>query len=342
MTRARDTSQTQDNSGLAVAPYVAGKNFLINGGFDIWQRGTSIGLTGTIGYTADRWSLWETGAGLAATVSRQTTSDTTNLPNIQYCARVQRNSGNTDTNFLNFTQTLETVNSIPLASKTVTVSFYARKGANFSSSGSTVAFSLNSNTTTDATFTTQNTGSTTVASGSITLSTTWQRFTATGTVPSNATQLSIQAYFQCSGTAGAADYWEIAGAQLELGSVPTPFSRAGGSIGGELALCQRYLPAFRNDSALPQDAGLGYAYGTNGVLYILKLPVTARTVPTGLTVIGNIYGYGLNTQYSITPSWNSGTVDHATFTGAPTITSGQGSRLQMAANSALLFTGCEL
>jgi hypothetical protein len=47
------------------------------------------------GYVADRWSGY---AGVAGrTVTRQVTNDTTNLPNIQYCARVQRDSGNTNT-----------------------------------------------------------------------------------------------------------------------------------------------------------------------------------------------------------------------------------------------------
>jgi hypothetical protein len=107
----------------------AGRNFFINGGTDIWQRGTSIALT-TSAYTSDRWQGYRAVAG--STVSRQVTGDTTNLPFIQYCARVQRDSGNTATNTIYLGQSLETVNSIPLAGKTVTLSFYARAGANYS------------------------------------------------------------------------------------------------------------------------------------------------------------------------------------------------------------------
>jgi len=47
MTRARDVADTQDNTGGAVAPVVSGKNFAINGGFDIAQRGTSFTIGGT-------------------------------------------------------------------------------------------------------------------------------------------------------------------------------------------------------------------------------------------------------------------------------------------------------
>jgi hypothetical protein len=37
MTRSRDVADTQDNLGGAVAPYVAGKNKIINGDFFVNQ-----------------------------------------------------------------------------------------------------------------------------------------------------------------------------------------------------------------------------------------------------------------------------------------------------------------
>ncbi len=67
MTRSRDVADTQDNLGGAVAPFVAGKNKIINGDFGIWQRGTSFSANG---YTADRWSCNFSGA--TGTVSQQT------------------------------------------------------------------------------------------------------------------------------------------------------------------------------------------------------------------------------------------------------------------------------
>ena len=221
-------------------PIVAGKNAIIDGAMDFWQRGVSVAVAAstTNSYTADRFCL-TTATNEASTVSQQLTSDTTNLPNIKYCARVQRNSGQTGTSSIYFDQSIETLNSIPLVGKIVTLSFYARAGSNFSAGSNSVGAQIITGTGTD-----QNLNSVTGASilsstGNI-LSTTFQRFTITATIPTTATQVFLRFLFTPVGTAGANDYFEITGVQLELGSVATTFSRAGGSIGGELALCQRY------------------------------------------------------------------------------------------------------
>jgi len=50
-----------------------------------------------------------------------------------YALRLQRTSGGTSTGGITIMQNVESNNSIPLAGKTATISFYARAGANFSS-----------------------------------------------------------------------------------------------------------------------------------------------------------------------------------------------------------------
>jgi hypothetical protein len=255
-------------------------NPVINSAFQVWQRGTSISVgAASNAYTADRWQLF-TQSGQASTVSRQVTNDTTNLPNIQYCARVQRNSGQTGTGQMSFIQGMETINSIPYAGKTVTLSFYARAGANYSPTSSAFNFMIYTGTGTDQ-FPTSYTGGATAANASVTLTTTWQRFTVTGTVATTATEIGLYAYWSATGTAGANDYVEITGVQLEVGSVATPFKTYAATIQGELAACQRYY--WRSTAAeIYSPYGQGYAISTtNGQMYV-QMPVQMRVRPTSV------------------------------------------------------------
>ena len=249
----------------------AGKNGVINGGYDIWQRGTS-GFTTTFAYNADRWK--QAGA-TAQTVSRQTTSDTTNLPTIQYCARIQRNNASTSTSTLEQLYGFESADSYRFTGQTVTASFYARKGANYSPTSSTLNATLVFGTGTDQSITSGFTGQSTVATTGAVLTTTWQRFTMTGTVSATSTQLGFLFQAFPTGTAGAADYFEVTGVQVELGSVATTFMRNGGTIQGELAACQRY---YFQDAAAVLNAQQAVAATTvYGVYY---LPVVMRANPT--------------------------------------------------------------
>lgn len=261
----------------------AGKNTVINGGMDIWQRGTSISVAASSGitYTADRWCL-NTGANQAMTISRQATGDTTNLPNIQYCTRFQRNSGQTGTGGLFLSQSIESVNSIPLAGQTVTMSFYARKGANYSAASSALTVLVYTGTGTDQNQLSGFTGSATPISGTATLTTTWQRFTFTGTISSTVTEIASTFYFTPVGTAGAADYYEVTGVQLELGSTATTFSRAGGTIQGELAACQRYYQVIAGQIVggnFPIVTGYASA-ASQTPRFPISFPVTMRVTPT--------------------------------------------------------------
>jgi hypothetical protein len=277
---------------LESAQYAAGKNRVINGDFGVWQRGTSISVPSAFStYAADRFQVFNSGANEALTVARQPTNDTTNLPFIQYCTRFQRDSGQTGTTLTQYGQTLESVNSIPFAGKTITFSFYARKGANFSALSNTLAYSVTSGTGTDQNLFSGFTGATNVIAQPATLTTTWQRFTYSGTVASNVTQLGFQVAYTPTGTAGANDYFEITGIQLEAGSVASPFQTASGTLGGELALCQRYYFRAGANSGGTTNAyspyGSGYTASTTEAYALVKFPQTMRTAPTAVT-FGNL------------------------------------------------------
>jgi hypothetical protein len=258
---------------------VAGKNGVLNSNFSIWQRGTSIaGSAGSYLYTADRW---QTNASTALTVSRQATGDTTNLPFIQYCARVQRNSGSTATAAAVLSQSFESVNSIPYAGRTVTISFYARRGANFSGASNQLEVYLTSGTGTDQNaFVGGFTGATSVVYQTPTLTTTWQRFSYSATVGTSATQLATQFTYTPTGTAGAADFYEVTGVQVEIASSASAYSPNAATFQGELAACQRYY--WRTTAAGTIAVGSGTTEDANRGIIFINNPVPMRVAPTSV------------------------------------------------------------
>jgi hypothetical protein len=277
----------------------AASNPVLNSAFQVWQRGTS--FTATTSYGADRWyQVFD--SGIAATYSRQNTNDTTNLPNIQYCMRVQRDSGNTGASpkQITLSQSLESANSIPLAGKTVTYSFYARAGANYSPTSSILVATLYSGTGTDQNVMAGFTGNASVASTNATLTTTWQRFSVTGTVATTAKQLAVYFVATPTGTAGANDYFEVTGVQLDIGSVALPFRTYSATLAGELAACQRYYfkvgPGTENNA--PIAMGMFNSAGTS-VQAQVYFPQQLRIKPSSIDSL-NLRAQDISNGYAMT------------------------------------------
>ena len=112
----------------------AGKNFWMNGGLAIWQRGTSFSTSGA--YTADRWYNYF-GSG-TFTISRTTS----NIPTGFQYGILTTSSGATAG--VGFYQAMETANAIQLAGKTVTMSGYIQ-----SSNSGTFSMDIGYSTNTD-------------------------------------------------------------------------------------------------------------------------------------------------------------------------------------------------
>lgn len=267
------------------ATKAAGKNATLNSDFSVWQRGTTFANPANL-YTADRWIGSSATAG---TITRQTTSDTTNLPNIQYCLRYQRTAASTSTSGLFIAQPFETVNSIPYAGKTITISFYARAGANYSAASSGLSYKVVTGTGTDQNFYTSGyTGSSDLISQTATLTTTWQRFSYSATVATNVTEIGLLFGYSPVGTAGAADYFEITGIQLEQNATATPYVRNGATYQTELAACQRYYETYAGGAA-------AFSMATTLIEFGVGWKVTKRNTPT-LSLIDNsvaVDAYGI-------------------------------------------------
>jgi hypothetical protein len=263
MTRSRDIADQQENLGGAVAPFVAGKNKVINGDFSVWQRGTSVSGTLTGNYLADRWWM-ANGSGPV--------QQSTDVPD-GFAYSIFNNSAGVIT----IGQAIElpaTGKSFFVSGQTVTLSFWAKA----TSSSSISVFLYYRNAKFDAT----NQSSFTTTSTPVTATTSWVRYSLVYTVPAVNSTNTIIGLELSSFASGV----KITGVQLEAGSVATPFTTASGSIGGELALCQRYYEKSHDIDSAPAQAGsFGWAGGTNNssssyFTYTPVFKVTKRSTPT--------------------------------------------------------------
>ena len=203
------------------------KNLIINGNFDIWQRGTI--LTNAVQYTADRWQVTFGFGGVDVTASRIAT-DGTEPFKADYYARVTTSAATGGAQRIR--QVLE-ANGKNLAGQIFTASFYLK-----SSSARNVESVFMS-------------GQTDIGIQILAVTTAWQKFTFTfTTLPgfSTTNPIAIDLYF----TDGEVLNLDIAQVQLEKGSIATNFEYR--HIAEELALCQRYYQVATHASGVIHDA----------------------------------------------------------------------------------------
>jgi hypothetical protein len=308
---ANGTTLVADSAATTGLRYqlVNNGNLVINGSYDFWQRGTSVAQTAGEVFSADRWFSFRDTNATGATISRQTSG----VNFTQYGGRVQRDSGNSSTTKIHLCTTFETQSSIGYAGQTITFSFYAKAGANYS--GGALTGRLNYGTGTDQRVTAF-TGAATVLDVSATLTTSYQRFQGTATVNASATELGILFIWTPTGTAGANDWVEITGVQIEVGSVATTLRKAGGTIQGELAACQRYYQRFAASGNRTRIGGVGAFASTTVAYTVIPFETRMRTTVTAVEYGGTLGLYDYNTEITVTTLaivGNSQGVDTATI-----------------------------
>lgn len=313
---------------------------IINGNFDVWQRGTSFSGSGV--FTADRWKYGETSA-TAHTISKQ---DGTGVNGSQYCIRVQRNSGETATPVMILDYTLESVDSIKFRGQKITVSFYARKGANYSATSDILQLKFATGTGTDqavGAFTNEVDVPT-----NFTLTTDWQKFTFTtsAVIGSTISQLGLRFLFNPTGTAGVADYFEMTQVQLCAGEVALPFMPK--SYEEELRACMRYYWVVINGSSSVTGFN-GYVRTANSVFVAqIQHPVQMRIAPT--LEVNSTTDFSLSigdldttsTNISITGSQSSPQKSRLTVSFSATISSGLAGEVYGASANTRLSFNAEL
>ena len=297
MTKARDiASATTPNANAALLATFPHRNLIINGAMQVAQRGTSFtGITSTIDYRMDRWQV-----GFGAAGSNYSITQSTDAPdNFKYSIKWQRTASNAVTNSIWFSQAFESVNSKVVAGKTCTLSYYAKKGANYSATSSDIQVRIISGTGTDQSATSAITagwtGYATPLSTTQVVTSSWVRYSHTVTFASNINQISVNLASNSAGTAGADDSLYITGIQLELGSTATPFEHR--SYGDELAACQRYCFVQGFDGTY-EPLGIGYWKESTAVETVIKYPVPMRSAPSlSISTIGGLFCLIPNTDW---------------------------------------------
>jgi hypothetical protein len=216
------TMTVQDADGTIAYLTNITKNILVNGGMEFATRGANgtasfaVPAATTGQYVTDNWAL-TTAASTASVVSQQ--AGLTNQS--QFCARVQRNNAQTGLNFY-FEQAFKTTDIVKLRGQTLTISFYARAGANWSPASGNLPFGIYWGTGAQGKKAAGSYTGETSSTSTAVLTTTITKYTlTTSAVPLTATQMTLMFNPTLVGTAGAADYFEIDDVQINTGSGTT-------------------------------------------------------------------------------------------------------------------------
>jgi len=276
----------------------AGKNKIINGDFYVNQRGFT-STTSNNTYVFDRF---RTGAvdGTSTFTAQTFTAGT---------APVAGYEGKNYIDLASTGQTLTTAKTAIeqriedariLAGQTVTVSFWA-KAASGTPSIAAELLQVYGSGASPATGTSIN--------AKTAITTSWVRYSITLVLPSltgatlnNADSHLRLTLWTSAGTAEASRSASLGiqtatislwGIQVESGAKATPFQTAsGGSIQGELAMCQRYYYKWVDglgSGGVGASMGLGANYNATQMNLTCSFPVTMRTNPTLVATTGSAY-----------------------------------------------------
>ena len=308
------------------------RNLIINGGFDVWQRGTSGTLVGGPEYiSADRWKCY-VNTSTTMTLSRQNfTHGQTEVPgNPTYYAKFDW-LGTSNSQFFGFEQLIEGCHHG--AGDSLTISFWAR-----TEDADNMVLGISQK------FGTSGSSDQTVGNFDLDMENKWKRFVITTSVPSisgktiNRGDDSISVTWFRQGTNNS--YLEIANVQVEVGRVATPFEVR--LPGEELALCQRYYQIIcaQNttlDRIAQWQGQIFSAYIATRAIGSYRFPVIMRAQPTlvNKSISMNLYQNGGNygptgTVPNNYPSRASMGLD---FTPTSNLTSGDTIHLDVASGS---------
>ncbi len=329
-----------------------GKNKIINGNFNVWQRGTS-GFAG--GYNADRFTIDLCSASTATfTITRDATLPL--LDNTNYALKVLvatlPGTPLASNDYVRVRHKVEGYNFLPLKGKTMTLSFWVRGNKTgvysiaFENSANnrnfTTKYSINAVDTWEKkiiTLTHDTTGTWDYING-VGLDIEW------GLIVGGSNQTANVNKWEATGAFGVGDatnflsstnnYWQIAQVQLEEGSVATDFEHVDFST--EISKCQRYYCKSYDIDVNPGTGSIqGYIGGigvNTSVFFVFDSGFPVKMRSTTPTVV--IYSFnGTINKASLSNGVDVGT----TVTGTAGRT---GSRINTVADSGTGFVASTL
>jgi len=278
-----------------------GRNKFINGNFDVWQRGTS---RTTSGHLADRWRTGVVGNSQCTFSQQSFTLGQTDVPfNPEYYQRAVVTAGSDANSYVLFNQRIEDVRTFQ--GETVTVSFWAKADAAkdfvlepyqyFGSTG------------------TGGSAAVPITPQTVTLSTTWTKYTKTFSIPSITGKTLgtsgddwlgfffwLDAGSDWNSRAGSlgnqSGIFDFAQIQVERGSTATDFETE--YYSDTLRKCQRYYYEYPKGETYSFIA-TGFVNNTSSAHVLLQYPQRMRAVPTQ-TSTGNFQIIERGTGHTVT------------------------------------------
>ena len=289
--------------GSSLTGISAQKNLIINGDFNIWQRGTSFAAAAAQDYSADRWKYQKSGA-MVHTVSRSTDvptqAESGHLSNYSLLATVTTADGSIGAgDYCTLTQRMEGYNSFPIHDKTITISFWVKAtGTNvtgvycctLASSGHNqnypTEYTINSANTWEkktVTLTIDTSAGTWGATNTygmavifpIVVGSTYQGTNETW----NTTNFGVgTSGMQTTALGTTSNTFQIAQVQLEAGSVATDFEIRNHAT--ELAMCQRYYEELNYEGTASVEFGIAQCSSGTVARATIVWATEKRTSPT--------------------------------------------------------------
>jgi hypothetical protein len=265
----------------AASPYVL-KNRLLNGSFNVAQRGTSFvsGANNDDTYNLDRWYILSDGND-AVDITQTTTVPT----GAKYSIGLDVETVNKK---FGIAQIIENVNCYDAIGGNVTLSFQAKVSATTKLDNvkcAVIAWSGTADSVTSdiiSAWGAEGTNPTLIANATyentpanLNVTTSWATYSVTANVDTASTANIIVFIWSDVTDTTAGDFLHITNAQLEIGTSATPFERR--LYGQELANCQRYYQTSTNAQGIANST-------TTDILFNLSIPVIMRASPSvGLT-----------------------------------------------------------